>query len=138
MLEKEGDGVSSAVGMMAGVEAERDPGRIGLGEEGLDLVFILDVRFGMGMVDQLQAEPVSGQISHSVCGIDQAFPRIAFQPIGPGWLAGERVGISIVDQDEESPAEAPPRAHRRRSPVFRARARRPDLRGGPSRRRRSP
>ncbi len=71
---------------MAGVEAKRDPDGIGLGEEGLDLVFILDVCFGMGMVDQLQAEPVSGQISHAVRGIDQALPRIALQAMKP-WLA---------------------------------------------------
>ena len=39
----------------------RHPGGVGLLEERLDLVFVLDVRLGMRVVDQLQAEPVSAR-----------------------------------------------------------------------------
>ena len=62
MAAEEGDRVAAAIGMMARVEAERHPLRVGLLEERLDLVLVLDVRLGVRVVDQLQAEAARGQV----------------------------------------------------------------------------
>ena len=138
MAEEEGHRVAAAIRVMAGIEAKRHPSRVGLLEKDLDLVFVFDVGFGMGVIDQLQAEPVSGQVGHPVRGFDQSFPGVAIQSTGPGGLSGEEVGIRVVDQDEKAAAQGGHQLAASQRLLFPARARRPDLRGGPWRRPPSP
>ena len=60
------DRIAAAVGMMAHIQTNSHPFRVGLLQECLYLLGILDVTLGMGMKNQLQAKLIDGDVGHPV------------------------------------------------------------------------
>ena len=89
MPAEEGHGITAAVGVMARVQAQRDPRRVGLIEEGLDLIFILDVGLGVRVEDERQPETLDDQVGDPVGRVDQAFPGVLVEPCRGHRLARE-------------------------------------------------
>ena len=101
MLAHEGDHIAAAIGMMAGVQHDGDQRRIGRCQELLDLVLIFDMGLGMGMEDQLQAVILARDAGDAVGGIDQPGKSRVVQAGRRNLLAGEEVGVAILDQHQE-------------------------------------
>ena len=93
--------VAAPVGVMADVEAERHPVGVGLLEECLYLVFVLDVRLCVRMEHELEPKPFPERIREIVDGVDQKLPRVRVQFLWGRRLTRRLVCLRTVDQDQE-------------------------------------
>ncbi len=85
MAAEERHRIATAIGVMARVEAERHPLRVGLLEERFDLVLVFDVRLGMRVIDQLQTEAIAARSAIAMGGLDQPFPGVVIESRSAGW-----------------------------------------------------
>ena len=67
----------------------------------LDLILIFDMGLGMRMENQLQAIVLAGNAGDPVGGIDQPGESRLIQAGGRNQLAGEKVGVAVLYQDQE-------------------------------------
>ena len=101
----EGDGVAAPIGVVAGVEAEADALRVGVREQALDLIFVFDVRLGVRVEDEAEAEVVAGDVGGAVRRPDEPLPCLVVQSLRRDLLAGEEIRVRVVNQDDELAAE---------------------------------
>ena len=92
--------VAVAVGDVAGVQAQVDVLRVGVGQELLDPVLGVDVGVGVRVEHQLHAVLLEDDPAELVGAGDQVRPLLGIDVAGLGGLAGVHVGVLLGQVDQ--------------------------------------
>src|SRR5262245_9555164 len=102
VLTHETNGISTAVGMVACVQAKRDHARVCIGQEAFDLILVFDVGFGMRMEHSRQSESLPHQTCKLVDGFHEPLPGILVESRGGYRFACEQVCIGVIYEQVKS------------------------------------
>ena len=84
MPAEERHGVTAAIRVMARVEAQEDPRGIGLVEERLDLVLVLDMCLGVRVIHERQTKAVAAPGRRPCASSRSALPGVVIEAAGGG------------------------------------------------------
>ncbi len=101
----EGNRITTSIGVVTGVQRKTNERRVRVVQELFDLGLVLNMRVGVRMEDQAQAELPGDELRPGVSRVDQKFSRILIERGLSHQFAGVLVGIHVIDENKEFSAQ---------------------------------